>query len=150
MAGYTNYADPDKTACAIGKEMNISPKKSMEICTALRNMHVMDAKEFLNDVIALKAPVPYKRFNHGVARKKGINAPGGYPKKAAAAILKILESAQYNAEYKGLESEEMYIKVISASRGRVTPHFKPRAHGRATPYNRESVNVEVILETLEG
>ncbi|NIR16835.1 MAG: 50S ribosomal protein L22, partial [Desulfobacterales bacterium] len=40
---------------------------------------------------------------------------------------------QHNAEYKGLDSENMRIVHISTSRGMTTQGYQPRAHGRSTP-----------------
>ena len=69
--------------------------------------------------------------------------------KAAKAILGVLNSAAANAEYKGLDVSNMAISTISVARGRVIPGHMPRAHGRATQWNQETVNVEVIIEEVE-
>lgn len=148
MAGYTTYADPDTTAKAIGRDMPISPKMSREICGMIRGMKVESAIRALEEVVEIKRPVPLKRYNKRVSHKKGVG-PGRYPQKAARAILGVLESAVSNAEYKGLDADVMIITTVSASRGRTIPGHMPRAHGRATQWNQETVNVEVILEEVE-
>lgn len=148
MAGYTTYADPDTTAKAIGRDMPISPKMSREICGMIRGMKVESAIRALEEVVEIKRPVPLKRYNKRVSHKKGVG-PGRYPQKAARAILAVLESAVSNAEYKGLDADGMIIATVSASRGRTIPGHMPRAHGRATQWNQETVNVEVILEEVE-
>ncbi|NCB17931.1 MAG: 50S ribosomal protein L22 [Synergistales bacterium] len=142
------YADPDVTAKAIGKELPISPKFSREICGMIRGRNVNDAMRMLEEVIELKRAVPLKRFNKRVSHKPGVG-PGRYPQKAAGAILQVLQSAVANAEYKGLDSEEMVISTISTSIGRVQQGYMPRAHGRATQWNQQMVNIEVILEEVE-
>jgi large subunit ribosomal protein L22 len=43
----------------------------------------------------------------------------------------------------------MRIAHISSSRGMVREGFMPRAHGRSSPFNHETVNIEVILEVVE-
>lgn len=148
MKGYTMYADPDVTAKAIGKELPISPKFSREICGMIRGRNVNDAMRMLGEVIELKRAVPLKRFNKRVSHKPGVG-PGRYPQKAANAILQVLQSAVANAEYKGLETESMVISTISASLGRAQQGFMPRAHGRATQWNQQLVNIEVVLEEVE-
>ncbi len=148
VKGYTAYADPDVTAKAIGKELPISPRSSREVCGMIRGKKVNDAVRMLEEVVALKRPVPLKRFKKRVSHKPGVG-PGRYPKKAAGAILEVIQSAMANAEYKGLDSDEMVIATITASRGRVQRGFMPRAQGRATPWNQELVNIEVILEEVE-
>ena len=148
MKGYTAEADPDTSAKAIGKEMPISPKFTREICGMVRGMKVNKAISTLEGVIALETPVPLKRYNKRVSHKQGVG-PGRYPKKAAAAVLGVIKSAVANAEYKGLNVDDMVIKTISASRGRVTPGHMARAHGRATEWNQDTVNLEVIIEEVE-
>src|SRR5512138_1182464 len=112
MAGYTQEADPDTTARAIGKEMQISPKDSREICRMLKNRKVEDAVKILEEIIALKRPVPFKKYNMGVPHKPGIG-PGRYPEKSAKAILEVIESAKHNAEYKGLDADNMRVKLVA-------------------------------------
>ncbi len=148
MAGYTQQADPDTTARAIGKEAPISPKDSREICRMLRRKKVEDAVKILEEIIALKRPVPFRRYNSGVPHKPGVG-PGRYPEKSAKAILDVLESARHNAEYKGLDADNMRIRVIAAHLGRTTAGYMPRAHGRSTQWNQQTVNIEVILEEVE-
>jgi len=148
MKGYTAVADPDTSAKAIGKEMPISPKFTREICGMIRGMKVNNAIKTLEGVIALETPVPLKRYNKRVSHKQGVG-PGRYPKKAAAAVLGVIKSAVANAEYKGLNTDDMVIRTISASRGRVTPGHMARAHGRATEWNQDTVNLEVIIEEVE-
>ena len=148
MKGYTAEADPDTSAKAIGKEMPISPKFTREICGLIRGMKVNTAISTLEGVIALETPVPLKRYNKRVSHKQGVG-PGRYPKKAATAVLGVIKSAVANAEYKGLNVDDMVIRTISASRGRVTPGHMARAHGRATEWNQDTVNLEVIIEEVE-
>ena len=148
MKGYTTEADPDTSAKAIGKEMPISPKFTREICGMVRGMKVNNAIKTLEGVIALETPVPLKRYNKRVSHKQGVG-PGRYPKKAATAVLGVIKSAVANAEYKGLNTDEMVISTISASRGRVTPGHMARAHGRATEWNQDTVNLEVIIQEVE-
>ena len=148
MKGYTATADPDTSAKAIGKEMPISPKFTREICGMVRGMKVNKAIDTLEGVIALEVPVPLKRYNKRVSHKQGVG-PGRYPKKAAAAVLGVIKSAVANAEYKGLNTDDMVVRTITASRGRVTPGHMARAHGRATEWNQDTVNLEVIIEEVE-
>jgi len=149
LAGYTAQKDPETTARAIGKDINMSPKKAVEVCRAIRGMMVSDAKEYLEDVIDMKRAVPYYRYRMGTSRKKGVHTFGGYPVRVSKAILKVLEGAEANAEHKELDPDDMKVTVIAAHRGRVMKNYMPRAHGRATPFFRQLTNIEVILETVE-
>jgi large subunit ribosomal protein L22 len=114
----------------------------------LRGRKVTDAVRILEEIIDLKRPVPIKRFNMGVSHKRRVG-PGRYPQKAARAVLGVIESAKHNAEYKGLDSENMKVTVVTTNLGRTTKGFMPRAYGRATQWNQQTANIEVILEELE-
>ena len=146
--GYTTYADPDTSAKARAKDQQVSPKFAREVVGMIRGRKVEEAAVMLEEVIAKKRAVPLKRYNKRVSHKAGIG-PGRYPVKAAKAILSIIESASSNAEYKGLDVSSMSIATISVSRGVTVPGHMPRAHGRATQWNQETVNIEVIIEEVE-
>ena len=148
-AGYSAQdVDPETTAKAMGRELLIPTKKTFELCRALRGMNVERAKEYLENVIALKQPVPFKTFKRWVGHKPGM-AAGRYPVKSARALLRILENAQENAEYKGLTSDNMRIKVIAAHKGSPNKASMPRAHGRSSRWYHETVNIELVLEEVK-
>ena len=93
----------------------------------------------------MKRPLPAVFHNKKRAHQKGIGS-GSYPQKAARYLLKILENAENNAEYKGFDIENMKIIHISTYRGRKIRGTMPRAHGRATDKNESTTNIEIILE----
>ncbi len=146
-----NYAfnddDKAKTAKAIGRGLTISPKHAVEICRELRGMELEKAKVYLEEVIQMKKAVPFKRHNKKVAHRKELEGwpSGRYPVKAAEYILKVLENAEANAEYKGLDSENLKIMHISSHRGMVIRGWTPRAFGRASPFNTPTTHVQILL-----
>ncbi len=144
MVGYTVDIDPETSARAIGRELPISPKHSIVICRHIKGWRLDRAKSFLEDVIANKAAVPDTRYGSS-GHRRGKVGPGRFPEKAARQILKVLEGAEANAEYKGLVTDDMYIAHSAAHRGKAWEGRFPRARGRATPKIRETVNVEIIL-----
>jgi large subunit ribosomal protein L22 len=139
--------DGSKTARAMGTTLKISPKHSVEICRAIRGMDVQKAKDYLKEVIEMKKAIPFKRHNKKVGHRKGLkNWPSGrYPIKAAKEILKIIENAEANAEYKGLESENLKIIHSSSHKGFVIKGAIPRAFGRVTPFNTPTTHVQIVL-----
>ncbi len=145
---YTEEADPETSSKTMGSELHISPKKSRELCRAIKGMRSTAARNYLRDVISFKRAVPFRKHNDSLGHKKGPMAAGRYPVKAAEEFLKLLENAENNAEYKGLDPGHMYIAHIAAKRGRVIHGMRPRARGRATPKNTETVNVEMILSEV--
>ncbi len=145
--GYTAEFDPATTAKAMAYEINVSPKSCQEICRHIRHMKVSVAKAFLQDVIDMKKSVPFKQHARNVGHKRHQSGwpSGRYPVKASAEILKLIKHAEANAEYKGLEPENMYLIHTTSKKGRVIEGIMPRAMGRATAWNIELVTVEVVL-----
>lgn len=146
--GYTMDPDPETTAKAYGKELQISPKASVEICNMLRGKETEKAIEMLEEVIEGKRAVPYRKHNKRVAHNKGVG-PGRYPEKAAQKIKDTIVEAQHNAESKGLDSENMDILSLVAHKGAKQEGYQPRAYGRSTPSNQKNTNIEVILKEKE-
>jgi len=140
--------DDDETARAIGRELPISPKMAVEVCRQLRGKRVDVAKAYLERVIALDQPVPMHRYKTMVAHKRG-TGPGRYPVKVAEHVLKVLESAEENAGHKWLDVESLRVKVIAAHKGSIQKGMMQRAHGRSSPWNQETVNLEIVLEKVE-
>lgn len=148
---YSQKVKGDTFAKAKANELNMSPKHSIEIATFIRHQRVNDAIEYLNDVVKLKKAIPFRKFNRNVAHKRGLPGnwdAGRYPVKASKAYIRILESVKKNAEYLGLDAENLEIIHASANRGRAQKAFFPRAMGRASPKVRESVNVEVVVREV--
>ena len=144
---YAAQYDPATTAKAMAYEINVSPKHCVEILRQLRGMKVVRAKTYLEHVIEKTESVPFKRFARNVGHKRHQTgwASGRYPVKASKEILKLHKHAEANAEYKGLEPENMSIVHATSKKGRVIQGVMPRAMGRATPWNIETVTVEVVL-----
>ncbi len=144
---YSQKFDPAITSKAMAYELNVSPKHCYEILREIRGKKLAAAKTYLEDVIAKKRSVPFKRFNRNVGHKRhqsGWDA-GRYPVKACGEILTVIKNAEANAEYKGLDTDNMRIVHAASKKGRVTRGMMPRAMGRATDWNAESVTVEIVL-----
>jgi len=140
--------DPSRTAIAAGRDLRISFKHAVEICNCIRGLHLDEARRFLEDVIAMRRPVPFRRFHGKVAHRRELQGwpAGRYPVKAAKAILEVLRNAEANAEYKGLDTSRLWVVHASAHKGTKIRKYIPRAFGRATPYFQDLVHVEIALE----
>jgi large subunit ribosomal protein L22 len=150
MRGYTFQGGAGETvARARGIELRISPKKTYEVLNAIRGLGVDDAKGLLEDVVELKRAIPFRRYNQEVAHKKR-TGPGRYPKKVAKQVLAILHNAEANAEYEGMDTDGLFIRIASCARGRIVKANMPRAHGRATAWNEQTTNVEIVLAERGG
>jgi large subunit ribosomal protein L22 len=99
---------------------------------------------------------PYKmRLVVDQIRGKGVNealALLQFSKKhAAREIAKVLQSAVANAEYKGREANEpvdvdqLYVKHAVINEGPKLKRFMPAAMGRATPVQKRTSHVEIVV-----
>lgn len=149
--GYSIFGlDPDRTAISSAREIDISPKASREICNTIKGMFLDKAKEYLEDVIQMKAAVPYKRHKKHVAHRKELSKwpAGRYPIKAAKKILEVLENAENNAEFKGLDVERMKIIHAATHKGMIIKRFIPRAQGSSSPRFNYLSHVEIAIEEV--
>ncbi|MDD5253594.1 MAG: 50S ribosomal protein L22 [Candidatus Nanoarchaeia archaeon] len=131
-------------ATAKGLDLGISTKFSIEICNYIKGKSVKQAKQILEEVLMKKTAIPLKRFNKDRGHKKGEIASGAYPQKASAAILKLIKSAESNANNIGLNTESLYIKNILANRA-----SSPMRHGRQRRISAKRTHVDIILEEKE-
>ncbi len=148
ITGFETEIDPETTAKAMVHEAHISPKHALEVCRAIKGKKVEDAEAYLEAVLEKRVAIPFKRHKKKVAHRKGLKNwyAGRYPVKASEEILKLIRNAKANAEYKGLESEAMKIWHVSTKKGRTIKGAMPRAFGRATPKNTETVTIEMVLK----
>jgi large subunit ribosomal protein L22 len=148
--GFTMEMPDENCSRALLKDQNVSPKMSFAISKAIKGMNTEQAKEYLEDVINAKKPVPITRYVTGIAHKRGHGfGAGRYPKKAAQSFVQLIELVEANAEFNGQDPEHLDIIHIAAHRAKTWHSWFPRAHGRSTPKKRERVNLEIIVKEAE-
>lgn len=140
--------DPDTTVKASGRDLRVSPKAASEVCVAIKGMKLDDAKGFLQQVISKKRAVPYRRHKKKLPHRHGLEKfpTGRYPVKAALKVLDVIENAEANAMYKGLDAENLRIGHASAYPGARIRRYIPRAFGRSSPRFETLCHVEIVLE----
>jgi len=69
----------------------------------------------------------------------------GLNKRAARIVEKLLKSAIANAENKGMDIDNLYIKEIRADDGPMLKRYMPRAYGRATTIRRRYSHITIKL-----
>ena len=152
MTGYSySYEHFDKTrqVRAAIREKSISHKHAREIAIALRGMSIERTRVFLEDVIARKIAVPFRRHNNEVAHRSNIQDgffAGRFPQKTANEILKLLDNLESNAEYKGMDLERLRIVSAVVHKGTKLERFTPRAMGRTSPKFDTLVHVELVAQ----
>ncbi len=144
---YSVDVDPDTTAKAMLRERQISLKHSKAIAREIKGMQAGDAVEYLEGVVNEEEVVPFRQHNSGVGHKKNIDGwdAGRFPEKAANAFLDLLQNAIGNADHQGFDAESMEIVHVAPHKVGEQQGRKPRAMGRASPWNTTEVDVELIL-----
>ncbi|MEY4617178.1 MAG: hypothetical protein RJB66_2138 [Pseudomonadota bacterium] len=67
-------------------------------------------------------------------------------KKTAVMIKKLIESAVANADVKGtVDSDNLFVKMISVDGGPSLKRFRPRAQGRAYGVMKKTSHINLIL-----
>ena len=139
MAYQYAFEGKENSARAVGVSLPISRKESVMICQGIRGLSVQKAKKFLEDVIALKTPVKFTRYNGDMGHKAG-TAAGSFPKSSCKHILLLLKSAEANAQFKGLSTGALIVRSAMAQKGPTAYHFgRNRTKAKRT-------HVELVLE----
>lgn len=74
------------------------------------------------------------------------------PKKTAPMVKRLIESAVANAEHaagranRELDIDDLYVKTIFVDQGSMLRRFRPRAQGRATPIQKKTAHITVVLD----
>ncbi|URD78469.1 hypothetical protein MUK42_05409 [Musa troglodytarum] len=147
-------SNPTKSAKAMGHDLRVHFKNTRETAHAIRKLPLSKAKRYLEDVIAHKQAIPFRRFCRGVGRTaqaKGRhpNGQGRWPVKSARFILDLLKGAESNAEVKGLDVDALFISHIQVNQAPKQRRRTYRAHGRINPYMSSPCHIELILSEKE-
>lgn len=124
------------------KDLQISTKMSIEICSLIRNKNLSKARNMLRDVVDMKRAIPIKRFNADLGHKPGIGI-GRYPISASKVFLKLLDSVESNAENKGLNVNNLVITHAKADKAEA--RSRPGRKGRAKMKN---THVELKVQEI--
>ncbi|XP_042469428.1 60S ribosomal protein L17-1-like isoform X1 [Zingiber officinale] len=147
-------SNPTKSAKAMGHDLRVHFKNTQETAHAVRKLPLSKAKRYLQDVIAHKQAIPFRRFCRGVgrtaqAKNRHPNGQGRWPVKSARFILDLLKNAESNAEVKGLDVDVLYISHIQVNQAQKQRRRTYRAHGRINPYMSSPCHIELILSEKE-
>lgn len=111
-----------KTQTARLKYLHIAPRKARLVASSLRGLSVNEAEAQL--LISSK--------------------------RAGEPIIKLLRSAVANAKHNSqLNADNLFIKEIRVDQGPMLKRFLPRAMGRATPLQKKSSHITLVLAESE-
>ena len=144
---YSVDTDPDTSAKAMLRERSISLKHSKAIAREIKGMTVDEAHSYLDAVIDEEQSVPFKQHNTGVGHRSDIEGwdAGRYPEKASKNFKKLLTNVANNADQQGFDGESMVITHVAPHKVDESVGRKPRAMGKADPWNTTLCDVELVV-----
>ena len=103
---------------AAARYMRISPRKVRQVIDLVRGKRIDEALGILRNT----------------------------PKKASGMIEKVINSAVANAENnEGMSVNDLYIAEAYADEGPTMKRFRPRAMGQASPINKRTSHITIIV-----
>ena len=148
MKGYSITELPERSAIARAREVDISLKDAINIAHHLKGKSLELAKRIVDEAIEKKRPIPYFRYLDSISHRRG-SGPGKYPVKALKAFRDVIANAEANAEFKSLDNDNLRIKHLAATKGRMIKKYLPKAYGRSGAFFKDLVNIEIVLEEVE-
>ncbi|KAJ7957578.1 60S ribosomal protein L17 [Quillaja saponaria] len=115
--------NPTKSCKARGSDLRVHFKNTRETAHAIRKLSLTKAKRYLEDVLAHKQAIPFRRFCRG--------------------------NAESNAEVKGLDVDVLYVSHIQVNQAQKQRRRTYRAHGRINPYMSSPCHIELVLSEKE-
>ncbi|XP_073220350.1 large ribosomal subunit protein uL22y-like [Cicer arietinum] len=153
MVKYSREPDnPTKSCKARGADLRVHFKNTRETAFAIRKLPLTKAKRYLEDVLAHKQAIPFRRFCRGVgrtaqAKNRHSNGQGRWPIKSAKFILDLLKIILKYV--KGLDVDALYVSHVQVNQAQKQRRRTYRAHGRINPYMSSPCHIELILSEKE-
>lgn len=125
IMNYARDSNPKKSAKAYGRDLRISTKSSVIVCNELSGRSLDKGKGFLINLLIQKQ-----------------NIGGKYYTKTAKEIMETVNSAEHNAEFKGLDPGKL---LIFASAHQGFRFWRPRNFKRRRERSKMT-NIQIVLE----
>jgi large subunit ribosomal protein L22 len=102
--------------------LRISPRKVRLVSDLIKGQKIKDAQNILHSVV----------------------------KRSASPIFKLLNSAIANAKHNfQIDKDSLFVKNVLVNKGPTLKRSLPRARGTATPINKRSSHITIILNTKD-
>ncbi len=143
------FSDEKKIAKAIAANQRISTKYATEMCREIKGKPLAKAVAMIQRIMEKKQYLPLRKYNKEVAHRKGAalsgTKSGRFPERCCKVFLKVLDSVKANADFKGLDAENLLIVHCFASYGfrRRSMQSKGRISGKTR--KSKSTHLEIIV-----
>lgn len=129
------------SAKVVGRNLAISTKHAVVISNFIRGKKLSWAKDKLTKVLDYKVAVPFTVHNKKIGHRKGNLSSGRYPINATKEVIRMLKSAEANAQNKGLDTEALIISSIIPNHA-----SRPWHYGRQRRTKMKRTHLEITLE----
>lgn len=142
--------NPKSQARAFLAGQPISLKYSNEMCRELKGKSVKKAEEYLKRVSEMKDFLPLRNYNKKVPHRKGNSKSfvksGRFPIRLTKVFLGLLNLVKANADFKGLDSDNLRIVHMFASQGFRRAGNQSRGRISGKRHRHKSTHIEIIVE----
>ncbi len=146
---YQVELDSANTARAYTANSNISLKYATEICREIKGKPISKASKFLERILLHEDFLPLRQYNKKVAHRKGESKSGvkagRFPVKPCKAFITLLESVKANADFKGMDAENLLVIHTFASQGYRKNSFQSKGKIAGKRRKRKSTHIEIIV-----
>lgn len=144
--------DSKKIAKAIAKNQRASLKFSTEIVREIKGKRVDSVEKFLQRILEKKEWLPLRRYKKKTGHKKGsaksFTKIGGTPVGTVRVFLNLLNTVKANADYKGLDADNLIITHVFASQG--FRRYSSQSQGRTAGKRRRRKSVHLEIAVVEA
>lgn len=138
-----------KTARAFTANSNISLKYATETCREIKGKRLDKAIAFLERVLSHQDYLPLRKFRRNVPHRKGESKSkvksGRYPEKVCRAFINLLNGVKANADFKGLDADNLLIVHAFASQGFSRYSFQSKGRIGGKRRRKNATHIEVIV-----
>ncbi len=139
-----------KTAKAMMKNRPVSLKYSLELMAKIKGQRVDKSMAYIQRIINHEEFLPLRTYKKKMGHRKGetkhMTKVGRYPTRVMNTFLDLLNSVKANADYKGLDSDNLLITHMFASQGfsRMSSQSQGRIAGKMR--KRKATHLEVVVQ----
>ena len=141
--------NPKKIASVMMKNKPVSLKYSREVISNIKGKRVDKVMPWLKRILEHEEFLPLRKYNKKVAHRKGdsrgMTKIGRFPKRTIEAFIELLESVKSNADYKGLDSDNLLIHHMFASQGFSRMSYQSQGRISGKKRQKKSTHLEIIV-----
>jgi len=139
---YAFKSEKENIAKVVGRDLSMSRKQAIEMCSFIKNKPLAKAKVLMEGVKEKRIAVPFNRFTEGAGHKKGISG-GRYPFNGSKIFLMLLNSLETNAQNKGLGQNLMIVHACAQHAA------QPFHSGRKRRIHMKRCHIEIVAQEIE-